>query len=237
MIEENILGKKVFVSYKYKDNQVALLDHYNYLGLYSTVRNYVDYLQDNKFSGDDLNKAEDANEDLSHFTNETIKSHLRKKIWDSSITLVLISPGMQETLTPERDQWIPWEVAYSLKTETKQHNRSLPNGMIAVVLPDRNGQYAYFTSLITLVDDKGHDISCRMINTSNTFEIIGNNMFNQKLPDTDIIQGHKVYNGESSYILTVTWSDFINDVDRYLDRATNLKDNHIDEYALQKEPK
>ena len=83
------MGKKIFVSYKYADDDVAFLDDYNYLGLYSTARNYVDYLQDKKFSGDDLNKAENDDEDLSQFKDDTIKSKLRNKIWDSSITLVL----------------------------------------------------------------------------------------------------------------------------------------------------
>ncbi|NHL84370.1 TIR domain-containing protein [Lactobacillus helveticus] len=132
------MGTKIFVSYKYADNDVAFLDEYNY-GLYSTARNYVDYLQNKKFSGDDLNKAESDDEDLSRFKNDTIKSKLRDKIWDSSITLVLISPKMKDYGKPEEDQWIPWEVAYSLRTETRNSQRSLPNGMIAIVLPDQSG--------------------------------------------------------------------------------------------------
>ncbi|AXX64466.1 hypothetical protein DS830_02840 [Bombilactobacillus bombi] len=54
------MGHKVFVSYKYKDGNVASLEGYDK----GTVRDYVDYLQDNKFSGDDLNKAENDEEDL-----------------------------------------------------------------------------------------------------------------------------------------------------------------------------
>lgn len=231
------MGKKIFVSYKYNDSDVSILENYNQLGIYSTARNYVDYLQDKKFSGDDLNKAENDNEDLSQFKDDTIRSKLRDKIWDSSITLVLISPNMQDTLKKEEEQWIPWEVSYSLRTETRNSQRSLPNGMIAVVLPDKSGNYSYFITHQDLTDDDGKVHNVEVVNTNNTFEIIGNNMFNQKEPDCDSMQGRKVYYGECSYIITVSWEDFIKDTDTYINRATDLKENRIDEYDLQKKLK
>ena len=230
------MGKKIFVSYKYSDNDVAFLDEYNYYGIYSTARNYVDYLQDKKFSGDDLNKAESDDEDLSQFKDDTIKSKLRDKIWDSSITLVLISPRIKEYGKPEEDQWIPWEVAYSLRTETRNNQHSLPNGMIAVVLPDQSGSYDYFITHEILLDDSGEENEVRTLHTDKTFKIIRKNMFNQKEPTTSIMQGHTVYFGECSYIITVVWKDFIDDPDQYIDRATDLKENRIDEYKLHKQP-
>lgn len=226
------MGKKIFVSYKYHDNNVALLDGYTH----GTARDYVDYLQDHKFSGDDLSKAEDDNEDLSQFKDDTIKSELRKKIWDSSVTLVLISPNMKDFFKSEDDQWIPWEVAYSLRIKTGHNSRSLPNGMIAVVLPDRSGSYTHFIDNETLIDDDGKAHEVRSIQTANTFQIIRDNMFNQKNPDTSIMQGQKIYFGECSYIITVSWEDFINDPDTYIDRATDLKENKIDDYELHKQP-
>lgn len=226
------MGKKIFVSYKYHDEDVALLNGYTH----GTARDYVDYLQNHSFSGDDLNKAEDDNEDLSDFKKDTIKSELRDKIWDSSITLVLISPNMVDPLESEDNQWIPWEVAYSLRTETRNNSRSLPNGMLAIVLPNRSESYAYFITHETLIDNEGKSNEVRTLHTDNTFKIIKDNMFNQKNPDTSIMQGHKVYFGESSYIITVSWEDFINDSDTYIDRATDLKENRIDDYKLHKQP-
>ena len=223
------MGKAIFVSYKYADTSVAALEGCSNC----TPRDYVSYLQDNKFSGDDVNKAEDDNEDLSEFKDDTIKSKLKDKIWSSSITLVLISPEMRDWGKDQSDQWIPWEIAYSLRTETRNNTSSLPNAIIAVVLPDRNNSYKYFIYNDELMDNNGKNHIVTAIKTYNTFTIIQKNMFNQKNPDTDVWQGQKVYHGDSSYIITVTWNDFINDTDKYIDQATDLK-NKIENYELYK---
>lgn len=220
------MGRKVFVSYKYKDDHVAYLPGYHH----HTARDYVDFLQDQKFSGDDLNKAENDNEDLSHFTNDTIRSKLRDKIWNSSITLVLISRGMRITWQKEEDQWIPWEVEYSLRTERRHGVRSLPNGMLAVILPDLYGNYDYFISRKTLHDNNGARHIVDVVNTDKTFTIIRKNMFNQRNKDIEWIQGYPVYNGMSSYIIPVRWKDFISSMDYYLDLTIYLKENKYDDY-------
>lgn len=225
------MGHKVFVSYKYKDSDVSPLEGYSK----GTARDYVDYLQDNKFSGDDLNKAENDDEDLSAFKDETIRTKLKDKIWDSSVTLVLISPSMVEQFNLEKSQWIPWEVAYSLRTQTKANSRSLPNAIIAVVLPDRFNSYEYFITSWTYKDkDDQKEKTVRTIHTDNTFQIIRKNMFNQKSPITEEIDGRTVYFGECSYIITVEWEDFISNIDSYVDRSISLRDK-IDEYNLCKE--
>lgn len=223
------MGHKVFVSYKYYDTSVKLLDGY-YRG---TPRDYVDYLQDHHFSGDDLNKAENDNEDLSDFADETIRTKLKEKIWDSSITLVLISPNMVDPGS-ERKQWIPWEVSYSLRTAKRAGTRSQPNAVIAIVLPDLWGSYEYFISNKTLIDEDGTTHNVEEISTYKTFQIIGNNMFNQYLPDYSIIQGQKVYSGDCSYIMAVKWKDFIENIEFYQEKAFQLRDNII-QYDIQKE--
>lgn len=222
------MGHKVFISYKYQDSNVSELDNYSK----GTARDYVDYLQENKFSGDDLNKAENDEEDLSEFKDETIRTKLKEKIWDSSITIVLISPGMVDQFKFQNDQWIPWEVSYSLRNSTKNNSRSLPNAVIAVVLPDINSSYDYFITHWSYQDDDGNERSVRTIHTGNTFEIIANNMFNQKNPETKNIQGKTVYFGESSYISTVKWNDFISDVDTYLESSLVKRDN-ISDYQIK----
>ncbi|MCT3396338.1 hypothetical protein G8J22_00658 [Lentilactobacillus hilgardii] len=225
------MGHKVFVSYKYKDNDVASLDGY-YKG---TARDYVDYLQDHKFSGDDLNKAENDDEDLSEFKDETIRTKLKDKIWDSSVTLVLISPNMVEQFKGEKDQWIPWEIAYSLRTQTKANSRSLPNALIAVALPDRFNSYKYFITHWTYTDENSQkEKNVTTIHTDQTFRIVQNNMFNQKNPITEEVNGETVYFGECSYMIAVEWEDFISNIDSYINRSLGLRDK-IGEYNPCKE--
>lgn len=221
------MGYKVFVSYKYADDTVFSI------GEKHTVRDYVNFLQNKKFSGDDLNKAENDNEDLSDFKDDTIQTHLKTKIWDSSITIVLISPNMKDRNISEENQWIPWEISYSLKSVTRFKRRSQSNGILAVVLPDITGDYSYFVKPFYYVDNFGKSREATTIYNSSTFSILSKNMFNEKSPNIQIIQGEKIYFGNYSYILVVRWDRFISNIDLYLDKASFLR-NCIDDYNITK---
>ena len=139
------MGHKIFVSYKFADDQVKdLAGQQN-----STVRDYVDELENYFDSSSHIYKGESSGEDLSELAEETIWSKLRDRIFDSTMTIVFISPGMKEPEKAEKDQWIPWEVSFSLRTTTRKNQNgdtytSNPNAMLAVVLPDADGSYDYF---------------------------------------------------------------------------------------------
>lgn len=68
------MGKKIFVSYKYADSSVQNLDYYSN----STVRNYVDYLE-NLLGRSNIYKGEHDGEDLSKFTDEWTLDYIKRK--------------------------------------------------------------------------------------------------------------------------------------------------------------
>jgi triacylglycerol esterase/lipase EstA (alpha/beta hydrolase family) len=135
------MGKKIFVSYKYKDKDVQALPG---VKPYTWVRDYVDYIADHLIENGDVYKGEDNTEDLSDMSETYIWNHLKDKIYDSSVTIVLISPNMRETGKWQRSQWIPWEIAYSLRETTRTDFTSHSNAILAVILPDSKGRYSYY---------------------------------------------------------------------------------------------
>ena len=106
------LGRKVFVSYKYKDNDVKKIPDVTQP---TWPCDYVDYIKNKILSSDDIYKGENSDEDISSWSDEAIWRHLKDKIYDSTITIVLISPNMKEAGKWQRSQWIPWEISYSLR--------------------------------------------------------------------------------------------------------------------------
>lgn len=146
------MGKKIFVSYKFADNQVENLSIYEN----STVRNYVTKFEEILDPSDNIYKGESDGEDLSNLSEATIWEKLKDRIYDSSVTIVFISPGMKESWKTERNQWIPWEISYSLKEVSRKNKNgdaitSRSNAMLAVVLPDENGSYSYYLEVETAV--------------------------------------------------------------------------------------
>lgn len=226
------MGKKIFVSYKYADDQVKNLK----TGENSTVRDYVDEFEDKLDSSDNIYKGESEGEDLSELSDDTIWEKLKDRIYDSSVTVVFISPGMKEGRKKDRDQWIPWEVSYSLK-ETSRKNKngdsvtSHSNAMIAVVLPDEDGSCSYY------LEPKSCCTSgCTTHHTDKLFTIIKNNKFNRTENASKRTCENKstIWTGTCSYIEAVKWSSFIADYQKYVDAAVDRQDN-IDEYDISKE--
>ena len=226
------MGKKIFVSYKYSDDQVENLKY----GQNSTVRDYVDKFEEKVDSSDDIYKGESDGEDLSNLSDDTIWDKLKDRIYDSSVTIVFISPGMKESGKKDRDQWIPWEISYSLKETSRKNKNGDPvtshsNAMIAVVLPNKNGSYSYY-----LEPRKCCDRKCTTHHTDQLFTIIKKNKFNRTQNATKHTCDNKetIWTGTCSYIEAVKWSDFIDDYEKYVEKAVDRQDN-IDEYDICKE--
>lgn len=136
------MGHKVFVSYKYQDDDVRMIP-----GVIQPTWpcDYVDYIQNKVLSPTDVYKGEKSDEDISSWGEYRIWEHLKNKIYDSSVTIVLISPNMKEPYRWQSSQWIPWEISYSLRETTRNDRTSHNNAILAVILPDKSGSYGYYS--------------------------------------------------------------------------------------------
>ena len=204
------MARKIFVSYKYND-----------------ARSYVDKLEET-LNEDHIYKGESDDEDLSYLAEDTIKEKLKNRIYDSSITVVFISENMIDPNTSEKEQWMPWEISYSLKEMTRGDRTSATNAVLAVVIPDRNGWYDYFIT---------HRPCVTTWHTDRTFKIVGSNMFNRHVSNQQnchICYGIHHVGGDHSYIHPVKWKDFISNVNHYIDHAVNIKEKQH-EYNITKE--
>ena len=223
------MGKKIFISYKYADKLVRQFQDSS-VWAPTTVRDYVDVLQSKIDKSDHINKGEDDGEDMSSLADSTIGSKLGDKIFDSSVTIVFISKGMRGN-KPDKDQWIPWEISYSLREQSRQSGNSKTNAILAVVLPDENGSYDYF-----IKDNTCPYCNCRTLQTPILFQILEENMFNIKQPEFTDCPYHgqnRPYKGYSSYIHSVKWDEFINNINHYIDITLEIWRNRND-YNIKK---
>lgn len=206
------MAKKIFISYKHSDNSVYPLSNTWNLQP-ATARAYVDIIESHfKNTGDHIYKGERNNESLAEFKRDTIRSRLAEKIYDSTVTIVLLSPNMKEWLSLEKDQWIPWEISYSLREKSRNGIPSKPNAILAVILPDINNSYSYAQAL-----NFGFDILKR--NQSN----LKHNYPAEKL----------LHRCSSSYILQPTWTEFTSNYNGWIEAALEIRQN-IDKYVISK---
>ncbi len=238
------MGHKVFVSYKYGDTKVqpiseltnsmadlaSVFASLNMMNKPTTARDYVNKIIGIMGDSANIYKGEEDGNDLSSFCDDTIATKLKERIKDSSVTVILISKGMK-TADSENDQWIPWEISYSLKEISSGGRTSRPNGLLAVVLPDENGSYDYYLEECPHCNTRTHK-------RSELFQILGNNMFNLKAKnqyDSGCFNRHgKVHSGNNhSYVHQVKWIDFIGNHEYYINYAAGLRDS-IGDYDIQK---
>lgn len=226
MLNENT-SRKIFVSYKYKDPDVCIAPVSEYIpgkdtGYLYTPRHYVDKIMDT-VGREHIYKGEKGDEGMDDLSDDTIYSKLKQKIFDSSVTIVLISPNMWVKAEPERDQWIPKEIAYSLRSSKSIGGRtSTTNAMLAVILPDANESYDYAVS----------NHYCKYCNstiwhTERYFYLIRSNMFNKNnknLKNCSACSMSDIHSGnDHSYMYPVRWDRFIRGYGSYINFVLSLK--------------
>ena len=218
------MGRNVFVSYKYGDNNVRQFRHSNHK---TSSRDYVNVIQQilEETECFYFNGEYDGN-DLSQYSDEFIQSTLYNKIFHTSITIVLITANMRRRDWYEADQWVPREISYSLRNKTREYGNSNMNAVLCIVVPDRNGNYGHAVW-------EGDDDEL-IVNDGNLFNIINENLFNNMYVDhyeTD--RGYPIYRDGDGYFVLTTWDEFENDPEYYLHSAVENR-GHWQDYQVRK---
>lgn len=239
---------KIFISYKYADDQVwqGLDSKYwaeekeELTGVVAkaeraTGRAYVNLLQE-ILGEENIYKGERQNESLAGKSDEYIWNALKPLVHDSTVTLVVISPGMKDRFEPESEQWMPNEIRYSLWEVQRGEKTSATNALLGVVIPDSSGGYGYIYSKSTCQ----HCAQINLINKQGNpylFNILKGNIFNRKSDDgTDCpggACGTKTYNEGHSYMHIVTLKQFLSDPQAAIDKSLEIRAN-ASNYNIEK---
>ena len=157
---------------------------------------------------DTIDYSED--EDRSRMSDDTIRNYLYGKLRRSSVTIILITPkavNHHKDWSGRYDDWMYDEIRYSL--EDRENNRT--NGLVAVYTPEAEN---------LLISSRGSG-SITINNVDNLFR---KNMMNVK---SNYKKNPKegIYDRDlDSYCSLISWSDFVKDIDKYINLAVKKRD-------------
>lgn len=200
------MARKTFISYKYSEAQDlrdAIIDA---LGKDATY-----------YQGETSESP-----DLSDYTTETIREHLKDMIFGTSVTIVIISPNMTKS------KWIDWEIEYSLREYSRNGKKSKSNGVVGVVMKV-NGGYSWLRS--TTTNDDGHSSTSN--DTSKLYKIINDNRFNENPKVYQCSECKTVDRLTGSYISIIEEDEFLSDPNKFIENAYE-KCQKIDKYIISK---
>ena len=201
------MSHKTFISYKYSEAR--------------NLRNsIIDALGDDAiyYQGETSSSP-----DLSDTSTENIKKNLTDMMYDTSVTIVIISPNMKNS------NWIDWEIEYSLKNITRKGRTSHTNGVVGVIMKF-NGGYSWLKTTST----NGDGCTSSSYDESKVYSIINNNRFNQN-PKKYSCDTCKTVNAlTGSYIAYVEEETFLSDPQIYIDNAYDKSENDAAGYDLTK---
>lgn len=201
------MAHKTFISYKYSEAQKLRDDIISALGEDATY-----------YKGETSDSP-----DLTDTSTENIKHVLRDMMYDTSVTIVIISPHMKES------KWIDWEIEYCLKEETRKDRTSHTNGVVGVIMK-YNGGYDWFVNHLKNI----HGAPVVNYNNSYLFPIISENHFNSK-PEQWHCSDCKTYDWlNGSYIEYIKEEEFLSDPQKYIDNAYDKSENDAYGYELTK---
>lgn len=202
------MAHKTFISYKYSEAQ--------------TLRDaIIDALGENAsyYQGETSDSP-----DLTDTSTENIKKNLKDMMYDTSVTIVIISPNMKAS------KWIDWEIEYSLKRITRKGRTSHTNGVVGVIMK-YNGGYDWFKT----TSNNSDGCSSSNYDETKVYPIINNNRFNQnpKIYSCDTCKTVNALSG--SYISYVEEETFLSNSDKYIDNAYDKSENDASGYDIVRE--
>lgn len=201
------MAHKTFISYKFSEAQNLRDDIIEALGEDATY-----------YKGETSDSP-----DLTDTSTENIKSKLKDMMYDTSVTIVIISPNIKQS------KWIDWEIEYCLKNITRKNRTSHTNGVVGVIMK-YNGGYNWFKK--TSNQDDG--CSSSSYEDSKVYNIINNNRSNQnpKVYSCDICKTIDALKG--SYIAYVEEETFLANPEKYIDNAYEKSENDAKGYDIVK---
>lgn len=192
------MAHKTFISYKYSESR-GLRD--KIIGALGKDATY--------YKGENVDSK-----DMSDYKRETIKANLSDMMYDTSVTIVILSPNMRES------EWIGWEISYCLKKIKRKDRTSQRNGVVAVI-KKVNGNYSWLKYL----EDGATKYYMNKIQ-----DIIADNHFNSKPPITTSTGSYDWLKG--SYIAFVEEDEFLRNPKRYINNAYEKSENNGKGYEL-----
>lgn len=202
------MSHKTFISYKWSEAQKLRDD------IIDALKEKASY-----YKGETSDSP-----DLTDTTTDNIKKNLRDMMYDTSVTIVIISPHMKES------KWIDWEIEYCLKDETRKGRTSHNNGIVGVIMKYKGGGYDWFKA--TQKNEDG--CSSIVYEESKVYDIINNNRFNQNPPKYSCDVCKTVNSLTGSYIAYVEEETFLKNPDKYINNAYDKSENDAAGYKLTK---
>ena len=186
------MARKTFISYKYSEAR--------------EVRDcIIDALGDDAvyYRGETSESP-----DMTDFKTETIRENLKRMLFGTSVTIVVLSPGMIGS------KWIDWEIEYSLREYTRDGVTSHANGLVGVVMK-RYGGYDWIKTVTSHAD------GCTTwdYNGNYLYPIIKRNRFNQTPVKYACDRCRSIDWLDGSYMALVDEDDFLYEPSRYIENA------------------
>lgn len=204
------MATNVFVSFRFKDGV--------------DFKNELVELFDS--STEVINRSEDK--DRSEMSEDTIREYLYKKLKETSITIIILTPkavNYKKDVSGNYDDWLYDELRYSL--EDRKDNRT--NGAIALYTDESKEDL--LSSSTHTCDVCKKESSC--ISILDFENLVRKNMMNIKSQHKEN-DCEGLYDGEKdSYISLVHFDDFKKDYSKYIEAAKDKRDRK-DEFELVK---